>query len=101
MPQIHPETVTLAADWRAIEPKYRAAAREWTSKIHEQDGTLKLAQVLAMIDDRPTVSSDTVQRLRDAARRLRLDYIGTGAHDTEATEIDALADWLEMNGGTR
>lgn len=95
---IHPDAVTLTADVRSIPREYIDAAREWTQAVHEQDGTLKLAQVLA---NRPQVSRDTTQRIREAACRLRLDYLGTGAHNIEAAELDALADWLDTHGGTR
>lgn len=47
--------------------------------------------------DRPAVSRNTTERMREAAHRLRFEHIATGAHDSEARELDLLADWLDAN----
>ena len=52
-------------------------------------------------EERPVIHTDTVEQLRHSARRLRFDYIGTGSHDAEAAELDALADWLEASARRR
>jgi hypothetical protein len=77
MPQIHPDTVTLTADVRSIPREYVEAAREWTGAIHEQDGTLKLAQVLAQLDTNRTATNAHQSTARRVYVDIRIELLVT------------------------